>query len=411
MIKFLKLVFFITTFSMAVTVKKVDWVTTENDTDFNRVLTLNPMAAVFIYDSASCGFCKKFINKFFDDLLNDKYLNDHKVRFVKSDVGRSPDTKSKHKLDKKSHLVLFIKGHKLEMTNFHENLLLLLEKKINQAELLEKVRDFLHERISNISTEIETMEEFMKLMKNKEVLLAYVGDNNNRYKLYHQVARRHPEGELYHIFDKDLKNQIMRSFNFNSFPDTDCVVAFRDVKYVTSHDPDRVVYQEIGSDSIPVERFIEFERYPKYRGPEYARTNVNEIKKFGQQMLLYVRSAPINLYNTSQFKDVVKKMPKRFIFTYIDSKSEYNSVYEELFEESGVKQEHESIYIVYKMPTKKIKFEKYAGQFESDKIVEFVYKFFKDKGYLFGKDYQSFINEHLDKLNEEKSRTTETGEF
>lgn len=387
------------------------WLDTETDIDFRKAVQIKPLTIAIFYDSSSCGFCKKFAFSMYDELLDDELFREHKVGFVRADIAKSHDIKHKYGLDKKSHLMLIVKGHKMEMENFYETQVLVLEQKMANNELYEKVKSFLNEKILGISKEIETIEELTRLVKDKGIALAYVGEKNVNYKLYHRIAKKNADEKLYHIFNPEIKQKLSNIYNVKNLPSNDYIAVIKDTSQITAYDTDRIVTLEVNNNIIAIERFIEFERYPKFRGPEYSEINVKHIMKFGQQMLLYVRSLPLNLYNNSQFNDAIKKLPKRFIFSNVEYKSKDNEVYKELFDKADVKQEPESLYFIYKTPTKKFKIEQYKGNMESNKIVNFVFNFFKEKGHIFGGEHHEYMKEHFNAYNDGNGKNAETGEF
>lgn len=391
--------------------KSSNWIEIETDTDFATAVHINPIILAIFYDSTSCGFCKKYVLNLYNGFLDDELLREHKVGFVRADVARVHDTKQKYGLDKKSHLMLFVKGHKIEMENFHETQVLLLEKKIENKELYNKVKSFLYEKIMGISKEIKTIEELSGLVKEKRFVIAYVGDKNIKYKLYYKIAKKIAEEQLYHIFDPEIKNNLSFKYNAKNLPTNDYIAVIKDTSQITSFDTDRIVTMEVNNNAIAIERFIEFERYPKFRGFEYSKTNIEDIMKFGHQMLLYVRTLPVNNQKFGQYIDAVKKLPKRFIYSYVDLKSKHNEAYQMLFSEAGVKQEPESLYFIYKTSNRKFNIEKYKGDIDSNRIINFVLDFFREKGYMFGNAHQTYINEYLEPFSDGNSQNTLTEEL
>lgn len=378
---------------------RASWIDVNNESDFNKALSAKTVSAVFFYDSASCGFCKKYLYNNYDDLLNDSVLIEHKLNFIRVDIGNAQSLKARYGLEKKSHLLFLVNDIKSEMENYHENQLMFLEKKMSSADLVDDIKTFLYKKLLNLSVEIQTMDHFTKLLVAKGILIVYLGDKNSKFKIYDRITKINAGEEYYHVFNKNLKQQLLLTFNLEKTKDMDFVAAFRDHRSLIGFETNKVEIMEVTNSDISLEKFIEFERHPKLRGPEFAKKNVNAIMKQGQQMLLYVRSSPVNLLNGTHFKDAVKKMPKRFIFAYVDPKSDQNHIYEDLFKKADVDQRQESLYMIYKLPTKKIMIETYKGDFNAESIINFVFDFFKQKGYIFGQDHEEYIKEHLKPLD------------
>lgn len=389
---------------------RADWIEPHDEADFEKSLADKPIIAVFFYDSLSCSFCKRFVNNFFEDLLGDKVLLEQRLRFMRVDVAKSTLLKARYELEKKSHFMILTESGRIEMEDFHETQILLLERKISPKQLYDIVKGFLYEKLLSSSKVIDSMKEFQRLMYEKGALTVFVGEENANYKLYDRVAKINTGEQLYHVTKEALKKQINTTFDLKDLGGKDFVATFREDRGLSDFDTERVKTLVVSDNFLSVERFVEFERHPKLRAPEYSRRNVDDLLKYSHQMLLYVRSSPINFQNDREFKQAVKELPKRFIFAYVDFESNHNLAYRDLFLRAETEQEPESIYLVYKLRQNKILVEIYKGPFESKSIKDFVVDFFKQRGYLFGEDQNSYINGYLEPLDADSEKVNETGE-
>lgn len=395
-----KSIFFILCIKLLMSSNTKNWIRANTIAEFDKQIWIKPLVVAILYDSEQCNFCQKYLPHY-DSLITDPMLQNHNFGFVSLDLNNNTLLKKTYKLDRKSNLLLFIKGRPVHMVDFHDNQIIHLQREMKNDEMIDKVKHFLLEKIHDINKQITDIDHFNELISQKRIIILYLGSKNKQFDIYNNIAQRNFTDDFYYSINLELRKAIFEMYDKLSLYEDDFVLAIRSEPQLDDFDTDIFKYIDFNREIMEIERFTDLERYPKYRSNLMADTNIHQLLHRDYQILLFVRSSPVNLYVLKKFKAAVKRLPKEIIFTYSDMNMFERSRYASYFKRNKVRLVPNYIYMLYMSKGKGIEVQSIEGGISDKLILKFVLQFYESKGSILGPKIGEYVNKKLEYLRAE----------
>lgn len=327
-----------------------------------------------------------FLKEIIDEIKNDYYLEKKMINLELIDFGDLPFFKNHFKLEEKSYFQIFIKNQRRNFDKF-DNLLKKGDKKLIKKEILE----FLKFYLDNIINEIRDFENLLKILKAKKIISIYLGEPNNHFYKYYTLAQKNLDYNFFFSHEKKIKKKIFEYFSKieNS---NDNFVILRDDTLIDEFDNQKLVYFSDFKNDFRIKRFFNSEIHPKLRLNNYHKTNIPDLYLKNQMIFIFFENEKEE-EKKKKFLNSIKKMPKEFIFTYINLDKKESSSYLQLLMENGVRFNKGNLFIFSILPSLNINIEQFKGDFNENSIIEFGKNFLDKYPYLYlGEKFVNQLN-------------------
>ena len=373
---------------------------TEHHKHFDNLYTNDYVIVVMHNTKKNSKFTKSLKNAL--NVLegsNDMKSYDVKVEYV--DTIKTPFFDSHYDLEGKDEARLFIRNQMVIYENFEEELEQLNKKSSPEVEISSKLEEFVLNRIKKISTELRDMEHFKEIINEKRVVGLYTGAQNDNFDKYMLVAKKNIDFTFVHTFDPYLRESIFEEFRYAPITKDDIFVIIRHKEDLNEFD-NQLVVPSNEFDEKSLTEFIEYERFDKLRNPEQGNEIVKRMFFKAQPLLLYIIGTQKESERFEIFKEAVKSLPKRFIYSYTDTESSTSGAYLQLFMMAEKMMTPEGLSILWVSPSRKIRIEPFNGEFTKQGIIDFVFSFYESHERILDS-----MKEHLyDKKKDGKDKMT-----
>ena len=343
--------------------------TLNNFEEYKNLISNNKLSCIIFYESEKCTECDSTLKKLINDLGISQININFKIDFFLVDISSSNSFKENLFIKDTTFHFYIEQQYLKEMENFKEN----LEKNFkeeNLKNLSKEVENFLTTEIDNFTEELKEIEDFQNLMNEKTLkkFTIYLGDKNINFKTYQESTLQDINYKYYHSFNPDLKNYVEKNFNIN-FSKNDIV------NVITKKTKKNMIkYLEIDEiNSSHISRFLSIEKYPKLRGEQYLSNFNKYLFKDKNYILLYIRDNE-KKQNFVMYKEIVKKLPKGFIYCHSSLSEDLKLNLNVFFENQGILPEKDSLYILYNMKNN-IFINKMQYTMEKKLIISFIKSF------------------------------------
>lgn len=292
------------------------------------------------------------------------------------DIGNAIFFDNHYKLDGKNAVRLFIRGQMIELDNFDADLEHIYNRSTVNKDLSNKLIQFIDSKLKSISIELRDISHFKDILTTKRVIGFFYGQDETSFKKYFKVAMKNIDFDFTHTSNEQLASQIFAEYGRRTIPQTPTFGIIRHEDALNEFDNSSAVFH-IDLNEKPLTEFLEFERFDKLRNPSTGNEIVKRIFRKYQPLLFYVKPHNDDTTNFEAYKEAIKALPKRFIYTYAKTDSASSTAFLQLFMMADKMMVADTLSIVWLDPSRKIRIELYNGAFEKERIVEFVFKFHK----------------------------------
>lgn len=188
--------------------------------------------------------------------------------------------------------------------------------------------------------------------------------------------------DFHHSFEASLKMKIFRMFSsYKISKRDDVLVVIRSDKLLDGHvETDKLYYTKNIFSKHFTKEFLDYELYPKIRAPKYNDHNLQVLfSNIHSSMLIYITDENTTDDDVVHFKDGVKKLPRKMIFTISDSRTKEFSTYLSLFKIAGEEWEGNTVYGVHVNEDKTVTIDKLEDRVSEVNIVNFTMAYYKRK--------------------------------
>lgn len=353
---------------------------TDHDDHMNNIYTHNYVLSL-LYESAISANLGPQLASVAELLTKSEKLTERKVFIELIDVTKIPFLNTHYRLNGKPDAKIFIRSRKFDFQNFYSKVEELQNGYVTEQDLTATLEQFIIAHLSSISTLVETLEQFNALLGEKGMLGVFFGPKGANYNKYFHVARKNLDFNFAHIHDPALRDAIFEELPGTGRPQSDFMAVIRHKRLLNEFDNQQIV---VGLDfkEKALTELLEYERFEKLRDPSQAGNIVKRMYSKGQPLMLYVKGSGKESEGFKAFKEVLKTLPKRFIFSYTELESESTPHYLQMFMLAQSQMVPESLYIVWIMHTRKPKVEMYTGEIDAEGVGEFIFKFYKEHEYI-----------------------------
>ena len=293
------------------------------------------------------------------------------------DIEKTTFFDNHYDLEGRETVKFFIRNQMIELKDYPEKIKNVHKNANNERELADKIEKFVLDQIKNISIELKDIEHFKELLGSKGILGLYAGANDNNFKRYHHVTKKNIDFTFVHTFDPYLREIIFSEFAKSPLAEGDVFAIIRSIEGLNEFD-DQIAVTFNEFDEKALTEFLEYERFDKLRTPDKGNEIVKRMFFKAQPLLLYVKGQTNDSQKFEIFKEAVKSLPKRFIYSYTDTDSVDSGAYLQLFMMSEKMMAPETLSIIWVSPSRKVRIEPYNGDFTKQSIMDYVFNFYDE---------------------------------
>ena len=315
------------------------------DEHFNKVLD-NDHVVIGFYDSEKAPDSRDVIKNLLDDLTRAESLGNRQLHFGFADLSEIPFLRSHYDIDTDSGFFYFVKNQLQKMPNFSPQVEKTLKSPSSYAKLLQNSLDFLNQRFNRISAPLANIQELREALHDHGVIGVYIGKEDKSFATFKSFAATHIDFDFYHVFDRELGENIFKYKTTQALPDKPVLAIIRSAELVTDFDDQALVFTDRLTSARSLEKFFAYERYPKMLGDQDAESAVNRLLYHHQAMLMFVGGSDHSSENYQAFVKAVKVLPKKLVYLTIQHDSEKLGSLLQLFMMSNQSMASEKVYFV-----------------------------------------------------------------
>ena len=340
----------------------------EKEEHFINVYSEKYIIALF-YNKNSCEDVD-FLNEIINNLIKNDYIKEKSILIEKIDYGNISFFENHYELEKKTHFELFIRNKRNIFNDFD-----ILFKERNLEKILNGITNFLKDKIERVAIEINNLSDLLRLIKKNKLIGLYLGEKNYNYDKFINLAQQHHDFKFFFNFNKKTKKKIFYFLSEKKFSEKDVFLILRDNSLLNDFDEEEIIKYEFKKKSgLDLEFFFEMEKNPKLR-LENHKENIKKIFSKKNVAMVFLISSKTNKENINIFKKSIKKLPKKFIFTYVSIEKDEAIGYIQLFLMNGISYEQDSLYLIYSLSRNKLQIDKMTDSFNEKNIVKFANTF------------------------------------
>lgn len=293
------------------------------------------------------------------------------------DTADVPFLDSHYKLEGRRAVKFFINNKMTNFDNFHNELDEMAANSTLEQELPLKLLMFVDLRLKKISEEVRDLDHFRNLLETNKTIGYFCGSEDDIYKQHFKVAAKNIDFKFAHTFNEAQNIIAMASLGSTPTPKCPFFAIIRHADALNEFDTNQIVtFSDF--EEKPLTEFIEFERFDRLRNPSTGSEIVKRMFAKAQPLLLYVQNDRSDLQHLSIYKEAVRALPKRFIYSHVDIDSENSTPFFQLFMMADKMMESDSLTILWVGLNRKVQLETFKGAFDKELIMEFVFKFNKN---------------------------------
>lgn len=231
-----------------------------------------------------------------------------------------------------------------------------------------------------------------------------MGQEDYFLKSFKEFSLSHVDFDFFYTTDPELSNIIFANMVHERKPDYDILAIMRSPEALTEFDTNSFVYINPNLNQQLTEVFFTYERYPKLRDESYADEIAMKIFHQNELLVVYIEPKDTAESNLSVFKEAIKALPKRFIYSFVKVDSMKFGSYMQYFLMSNANMEPDKVYIVYRSLPANIKVEAINGPMTPENVQNFVYDFYERNKNL-------FVEFDMEKIQEERKKKEKEDEL
>jgi hypothetical protein len=345
------------------------------------------------YDSESEPGTSNVMIKLFDDLSRSEFLMEHNFNLALVNINKVPSLKSHYDILKPSHFLYFIKNQMQIMPNFDD----LVSAAINDPEhydrLHKNVLEFVTAKFSRVTQEITSEDQFEKILQKDKIIGVFIGNDGQEFDTFKEFAQTHIDFDFYYILQPIIANEIFYKRSRIEKPVMSFFAIFRSAELITEFDPSIVVFTEKIKTLAELEAFFRSERYPKMIEGQDSSSLGYRIFSLGEKLVLYIHNeedrTEINI-----FKETVKVLPKKFIFSQISTESSFFGSYMQYFMFGKTAVAPNKLYIIHLSYNSEIEIIPFNDTLTREGMIKFVFTFYRNNTPGFVLEAQRQQSEH-----------------
>lgn len=156
---------------------------------------------------------------------------------------------------------------------------------------------------------------------------------------------------------------------------------------INEFDSHALVYHQKFYSNFQMNKFLEFERYPKLRNCEWNKKNVEELFFKRHFMLVHIQSEEPVPEHDWEFEKAIQYLPKRMIYSRCKMDDKDINQYLHLFMMAQTSFQPEGVYIMFVSPAQKVESIPFNRDFTKENIKSFVFENY-DRYKFFFEDHQ-----------------------
>lgn len=326
----------------------------------------------FFYNKNKCKNMD-LLNQIVGYLNSNDYIKQNSIVIEKIDYGEIEFFKQHYELEKNIQFELFIRNKRNIFHDFAD-----LFEEGNFEKLKNAVNKFLKERIDKIAIQVNNLNDVLRNLKKNNLIGLYLGEKSNNYENFVILAQKHPDFNFFFNFNKETKKKIFNFFSKDKFLNNDLFIILRDKSLINEFDNKEIIIYDFESSDLNFDFFFGMEKNPKLRVDNH-KNNISDIFSKNHMAMVFLISSKTNDEKITIFKDSIKKLPKKFIFTYVSIEKEESLGYIQLFLMNKLNFESDNLYLIYSF-NQNLKIEKMKKEFNQTNIINFANSFLLGRG-------------------------------
>lgn len=329
------------------------------------------------YDPETQPNTSEVLIRLFDDLAKDEFLIANEFNLGLVNLAKVPFFKRHYDIINQSHFLYFIKNQMQILEDFNELALSTLENQENYDKLLARVLDFIHTKYNRVAVELTSLEQFEEALKKFKTIGVFFGSDEQDLKVFKSFAATHVDFDFFYVTDNQIGHSIFFSRSTEERPNSSFFAIFRSTDALDQFDDKPVIFTADVANEKKLEAFFRPERYPKMIKEIDANSIPFRIYSLGERLVLYAWDGQ-NRSGLDLFENVVRILPKHFIFSTISTESQHLGAFIQYFIVGHGSMTPNNVYIIYLNHQGTIEIKTMNGDLTQQSIVAFVYNFYKN---------------------------------
>lgn len=353
---------------------------TSQDQFFNNLQQEDYILAVF-YNSKTSSHLTQPLTSILKTLNQSTTFVDNKVLVELVDTHKQPFFDSHYDLNGKSAIRLFIRNQTVKMPDI-EKMLETQDKNINEQSITALLESYTSRRLQDISIEVRNIDEFRMLVLDHKTIGFYSGNRGISFENYISIAKNNIDFTFAHTFDIELRNAIYAEFGQKPAPKEDTFAIVR-LSLILDDLDDQSLVDINALDEKSLTEFLEFERFEKLRGSEHGSDIFRRVFSKTQALVVYIQGEDKDSVKFKAYREALKFLPKKLIYSYTDIDSAAAGPYVNLFMAAKRIVEQDTLSIIWTTPLRQVIVVTYAENFSVESIVNFIKRFIEENTELF----------------------------
>lgn len=342
----------------------------ENQDEYFTLLWKKEHILVGYYNSTQSPNYKTHFQSIFNSLSQSHLLHKWDFILMLADVSKIPMLYNHYSMTSLPNLYYFIRRQLLKCedfsTEFDKSILHQTPEKISQFS-----EDFVHGKISEISKEINSLEQLNYLLDESKILGVFLGQKNEHYDLFEKWAAKNFNFDFYHSFSIELKELLFVDKRATLPTKTPLFAIIRSDDLLTALDDQKIVYSTDFNSENSLSMFFDFERYPKLMDDSWGN-NITHLLFFkDEKLLLYIDSENSDRDDFNIFERAVAVLPKKFVFSFVDIASRQIAAYMQLFMLGKISMQPGKVYIIKVLPSRTVDIQEMRENLTVNSILKF----------------------------------------
>lgn len=369
--------------SVEVGIKKNDtWKIIQNPKTFFSEIKKKKISIVIftnLENSQNVDLFEKKLN----DLENNKIVKEKNIGLFTVDYHKHNFFKNHFELQNGNYLSLFIEDKKFNLFEFDDY--------FDSEEILEKINEFLEDKLNDIIYPLDNMTELELILNEKKIIGIYLGKKNKDFQIVYNLALKFISNFKF-VFseDKNLKKKIFKKYT-KDLPDKNVFVILRHKSLINKFDSENLILFS-DFEKLKLKDFFILEKLPKILNCKKANF-IKDLVHSKKKLIFHLKDWPFDQEKNNIFENFILRAPKKFIFASC-GRDDLLSRKLLAFLIPLKKNLKNTIHLIY-FENGKINIQYFNSEYNFYNIQKFVYQFYIDNQNLFELQIKEFEDENF----------------
>lgn len=369
-----------------------------NQIEFLDYLNSTEMKVVIFFNSTSCHKCGDLLPDIRKKIEQIDIIIVNKIDVILVNTNLIAQLNSSFDFPDKVSVIFYFRSDSFILPDFNRHFRQLMNGELSEGDFLYIIKDFVVLNLNSYCESLGTIEVLDSILEFKKMIVLYIGEDNYDFEIYIRFAYTHPDSHFYYIHNKEIGKMFFEKYNFKeNFEDSNFYILRHSSILDEFEGNFYSVFRGVRNFML-AKRFLDFELYPKLRKPEDFENIVFNLFSQHEKILLYIGGDDfMTSQSFSEYKNAIKLLPKRMIYSYSSPRVISFSYIMNLFSFVQVTVGVDNVYLLHLIKDDQIEVLTMKKTLTKENIIAFVFEFFeKNKGLILD---PSFIDLDIIKRN------------